>query len=199
MPLRNKLRKGFDLIRYTLFPPEKIIQVSETSKVRHLVLPYCIGFGCDVGFGGDKIVKKNCLGIDLKKPYGYTGVEKVDIPCNLMKEKLPVQNNHFDFVYHSHLIEDFQMPADIIADFCRVIKSGGTLISVFPDQKKYVDHCINNNQYINPHHIYDDMGLAFMKNIYQQVEKKENIRFKYLFESDCEIDYNVILIATVIK
>ena len=38
---------------------------SETSKVRHWVLPYCTGKGCDVGFGGDKIMKVNCDGIDF--------------------------------------------------------------------------------------------------------------------------------------
>ena len=30
---------------------------SETAKVRNWVLPYCIGKGCDVGFGGDKVKK----------------------------------------------------------------------------------------------------------------------------------------------
>ncbi|RWZ90731.1 MAG: hypothetical protein EO766_00795 [Hydrotalea sp. AMD] len=30
---------------------------SETAKVRNWVLPYCVGKGCDIGFGGDKVKK----------------------------------------------------------------------------------------------------------------------------------------------
>ena len=33
---------------------------SETAKVRSRVLAYCKGKGCDIGFGGDKIMKQNC-------------------------------------------------------------------------------------------------------------------------------------------
>ena len=71
---------------------------SETSKVRHLVLKYCVGKGCDIGFGGDKVVKQNCLGIDYAKPYAYTGKDKVDIPCNVGSEPVPVADNTFDYV-----------------------------------------------------------------------------------------------------
>ena len=39
---------------------------SETSKVRKIVLPYCIGKGCDIGFGGDK-VKLEMSPYDLSK------------------------------------------------------------------------------------------------------------------------------------
>ncbi|MEO7531930.1 MAG: hypothetical protein ABIS69_10980, partial [Sediminibacterium sp.] len=56
---------------------------SETSKVRSLVLSYCIGKGCDVGFGGDKIKKADCDGIDYEQPYTYTGKDKVDIACDV--------------------------------------------------------------------------------------------------------------------
>ena len=85
----------------------KEITQSETSKVRSLVEKYCLGYGCDIGFGGDKIMKINCDGIDYATPYTKTGVDKVDIACDLFKESLPVQDNTYDYVYSSHLIEDF--------------------------------------------------------------------------------------------
>ena len=37
----------------------KEITKSETSKVRSKILAYCNGYGCDIGFGGDKISKIN--------------------------------------------------------------------------------------------------------------------------------------------
>src|SRR5579872_7341715 len=76
---------------------------SETSKVRHLVIAYCQGHGCDIGFGGDKISKTDCIGIDYANPYANVGNDKVDIAVDVMKESIPLANDTFDYVYSSHL------------------------------------------------------------------------------------------------
>src|SRR5882757_135818 len=133
--------------------------VSETSKVRDMVLQYCEGFGCDVGFGGDKIKKEHCLGIDLKNPYSNTKGEKVDIACDMGKESIPVADNYFDYVYSSHLIEDFEDTNRILADFVRVCKSGGNIILVFPDQQVYEKFCAATGQLVNVHHVHKNMGF----------------------------------------
>lgn len=172
---------------------------SETSKVRHLVLEYCEGFGCDVGFGGDKIKKENCLGIDFPKPYGYTGEDKVDIGCDLSKETIPVADNYFDYVYSSHLIEDFEDTNRILKDFCRITKSGGNIILVFPDQQVYEKHCKETGQLVNVNHIHKTMGLAFMKNCILKVQEEMKIDFDILYSSNCEIDYNVVIVAKIEK
>jgi len=170
-------------------------QGSETAKVRHLVLPWCKGLGADVGFGGDKIQKENCLGIDYAQPYVYAGKDKVDIAVDLYKELIPLPDNYFDYIYSSHLIEDFEDTKHILKEFIRLIKPGGNLILVFPDQPKFEEHCRRTGQPLNPHHVHEDMGFAYMQNQMEQIPVEK----KLLFKSDCEIDYNVIMVYAIIK
>jgi ubiquinone/menaquinone biosynthesis C-methylase UbiE len=174
----------------------KEIYSSETSKVRHLVINYCQGQGCDIGFGGDKIKKEDCKGIDYAQPYAYTGKDKVDIACDVMNEKIPVNDNTFDYVYTSHLIEDFTDTKQALEEFIRILKPEGTLILVFPDQKLYEEVCYKTGQSLNIHHIHKDMGLAFM---YTRLQEIPYITYDNLFISNCEIDYNVVMVLKVHK
>ena len=169
---------------------------SETSRVRHLVLEYCNGLGCDIGFGGDKVKKQNCLGIDYPQPYAYTGKDKVDIACDVMNEKIPVADNHFDYVYTSHLIEDFVDTIAALKEFVRILKSEGNLILVFPDQVKYEEYCIKTGQPVNTHHVHKNMGYDYM---IAQLDKLENTKYQILYKSDREITYNVVIVAKIIK
>jgi ubiquinone/menaquinone biosynthesis C-methylase UbiE len=169
---------------------------SETSKVRHLVIEYCQGHGCDIGFGGDKIKKTDCVGIDFAQPYAQTGKDKVDISCDVMKEKIPVADDTFDYVYTSHLIEDFVDTKAALEEFIRILKPGGNLILVFPDQPLYEKYCRRTGQPLNLYHIHRNMGLTYMQD---HIKQMQNISFTPLLENDCTIDYNVILIAKIIK
>jgi ubiquinone/menaquinone biosynthesis C-methylase UbiE len=168
---------------------------SETSKVRSLVLEYCKGHGCDIGFGGDKI-KNDSIGIDFASPYANTGKDAVDIACDVINEQIPVPENTFDYVYSSHLIEDFENTKEGLEKFIRILKKEGTLILVFPDQRKYEKHCNRTGQPLNTYHKHSDMGLQFMLNTLNQLE---GINYQTIFQSNCEIDYNVILIAKIFK
>jgi ubiquinone/menaquinone biosynthesis C-methylase UbiE len=169
---------------------------SETSKVRHLVIHYCQGNGCDIGFGGDKIKKEHCVGIDYAQPYAYTGKEKVDIACDVMNEKIPVADNTYDYVYTSHLIEDFTDTTQALEEFIRILKSGGNLILVFPDQQVYEAYCKKTGQTLNTHHIHKNMGLDFMLNRLNEIPY---IKYENIFTSNCEIDYNVVMVLKIYK
>jgi SAM-dependent methyltransferase len=169
---------------------------SETSKVRPLVLRYCVGEGCDVGFGGDKIQKEHCAGIDLPQPYTQTGKDPVDIGCDVIREEIPVPDNTYDYVYTSHLIEDIPDTDAALKKFIRILKSGGTLILVFPDQPKYEAHCKRTGQPQNMYHVHADMGLDYMLSALDRVA---GITYKTLFTSNCEIDYNVIMVLQISK
>jgi SAM-dependent methyltransferase len=173
----------------------KSIYPSETSKVRHLVLEYCKGYGCDIGFGGDKI-KSDSVGIDFASPYAFTGKDPVDIACDVMKDPVPVADNTFDYVYTSHLIEDFEDTKQGLREFIRILKSGGNLILVFPDQPSYEKHCERTGQPVNIYHKHKQMGLAFM---HARLSEITNIKFETVYQSDCNIDYNVILVAKIFK
>lgn len=169
---------------------------SETSKVRHWVLPYCKGKGCDVGFGGDKIVNENCDGIDFEQPYTNTGKSKVDIGVDVINNEIPVADNTYDYVYSSHLIEDFTDTKDALRKFIRVLKSGGNLILAFPDQQVYEAYCKERNIPLNPYHVHPHMGYDFMM---QCLSELPGITYEVLFSKNCEIDYNVVIVLSVTK
>jgi SAM-dependent methyltransferase len=168
---------------------------SETEKVREIVLPYCVGYGCDIGFGGDKI-KKDAIGIDLPVPYTQTGSDVIDVSCDVINEEIPLPNDSFDYVYSSHLIEDLPDTISGLNKFIRILRSGGTLILVFPDQQVYEKICKRTGQPLNIHHKHADMGLNFMK----EKIKWANIKnYEIIKESNCDIDYNVVLVIKVFK
>jgi SAM-dependent methyltransferase len=169
---------------------------SETSKVRDWVLPYCEGKGCDVGFGGDKVVKLNCDGIDYPQPYAYAGNDRVDIACDVIREEIPVADNTYDYVYTSHLIEDFADTSDALRKFIRILKSGGYLILVFPDQPKYEVYCRQINLPMNPYHVHADMGYDYMK---EQLDGLSEVSYVEIFSSNCTIDYNVVMVLKITK
>lgn len=187
MRLRYLLKKKLGIIKP--YP-------SATSKVRHLVIGYCIGKGCDVGFGGDKIKKDLCDGIDFKQPYAYTGKDQVDIPCNVGTEPIPVPADSYDYVYSSHLIEDFEDTGAILSDFIRILKSGGNLVLVFPDQPLYEEYCSKYNLATNYSHVHKNMGMEYMM---AQLRNQPYISFEVLYSNDCEIEYNVIIVARITK
>lgn len=169
---------------------------SETSKVRHWVKPYCVGKGCDVGFGGDKVMKVNCDGIDFEQPYTKTGKDKVDIACDVIHNEIPVPDNTYDYVYTSHLIEDFVNTDDALRKFIRILKSGGNLILVFPDQPKYEVYCKQIGIAMNPYHVHPDMGYDYMLN---RLNGMNGVRYEVLFANNCEIDYNVVMVLRIHK
>jgi ubiquinone/menaquinone biosynthesis C-methylase UbiE len=169
---------------------------SETSKVRKWVLPYCTGKGCDVGFGGDKVMKVNCDGIDFAQPYTYTGKDKVDIACDVINNEIPVPDNTYDYVYTSHLIEDFIDTKDALKKFIRILKNGGNLILVFPDQPKYEVYCREMGVPMNPYHIHADMGFDYMV---ARLNELNGITYEILFSNNCEIDYNVVMVLKIKK
>jgi ubiquinone/menaquinone biosynthesis C-methylase UbiE len=169
---------------------------SETSKVRRWVLPYCVGKGCDIGFGGDKVMKVNCDGIDFPQPYTNTGKDKVDIGVDVINNEIPVPDNTYDYVYSSHLIEDFADTGDALRKFIRILKSGGNLILAFPDQPKYAAYCSEIGIAQNPYHVHADMGHDYMM---QRLDELEGIRYEVLFSSNCAIDYNVVLVLKIEK
>lgn len=189
--LEKKIRGTLEKWFHIRFPSP-----SETAKVRKWVLPYCNGKGCDVGFGGDKVKKEDCDGIDLEQPYTYTGRDKVDISCDVINNEIPVPDNTYDYVYTSHLIEDFADTTNALRKFIRILKSEANLILVFPDQPKYEQYCKKMGVTMNPYHVHADMGYQFML---ARLSEVPNVSYEELFSSNCEIDYNVVMVLKVTK
>lgn len=143
--------------------------MSETAKARPRLSAFCKGSGLDIGFGGDAIVPW-AITMDMERPYTQVG----DKPQHLFGDcqSLPFRDNTLDFIYSSHLIEDFHWPDIllILAEWIRTLKPKGKLILYQPDQRVYLDHCRRTGQGINQAHKEPDFSLsAFRKRILSKI------------------------------
>lgn len=108
---------------------------SETSKYRHLTTQFCVGQGVDIGSGGDPVVP-NAIQVDLPpdefaryndgQPY-----PSIHLTCPAWR--LPFLASSLDFVYSSHLLEDFEDWVPLLKEWDRVLKVGGHLVILVPD------------------------------------------------------------------
>jgi len=135
---------------------------SETSKHRAILVPYCQGYGIDVGFGGDPITP-NAIRVDLETPYAYTGEYGVQLGGDC-RNLLWFADGVLDFVYSSHVLEDFEseQTGPIMKEWARVLKEGGHLVLLQPDQQRFLKHCAKTGQPVNPHHAVDQFSLEYI-------------------------------------
>jgi len=100
---------------------------SETAKYRHLAGRFCLGVGVDVASGGDPVVPW-ALNFDLPEPefsrYRNNAPPLGTIQLRGFAEKLPFDSGSLDFVYSSHLLEDFEDWQPILVEWLRVLKPG---------------------------------------------------------------------------
>jgi len=115
---------------------------SETERYRHLTTQYCVGFGIDVGSQGDPVVP-SAISFDLpeKEFLKYSGGQppKGRIDVRGHAENLPFSAGTFDYLYSSHLLEDFYDWAPILIEWVRVVKIGGRIIILVPDRIRWWD------------------------------------------------------------
>jgi len=101
------------------------VMVKETSKAKLRRVrqgffdSYCTGKGLDVGYGGD-LVAPNCRGWDVE-----------DGDAHMLAT---LEDNSFDFVYSSHLLEHLEDPSLALKNWWRVLKPGGYLVLYIPDR-----------------------------------------------------------------
>jgi hypothetical protein len=142
----------------------KETSMSETTLARPRLLPYCTGYGLDLGFGGDKI-QPTAIGVDLPVPYTHVGEDPVQLGGDA-RHLIWFRDEVLDYVYSSHLLEDF--PANetrsIIMEWLRVLKVGGHLVLYQPDEQIYRAHCKATGQSYNASHSVPDFSLAWLQN-----------------------------------
>jgi SAM-dependent methyltransferase len=134
---------------------------SETSKCRARLAPYCVGYGLDLGFGGDPITA-TAIRMDMPTPYAYTG----DYPVQLggkAEDLYWFRDGVLDFVYSSHLLEDYADTEAVLREWLRVLRPGGRLIIFCPDEPIFRKHCAATGQPYNPHHVHADFSLEKVK------------------------------------
>lgn len=127
-PIKDRIRK----IRYNLFGRipflGRKISIGETAKAKGrreregFFDKYCQGFGLDVGYGGDPVVS-NVRGWDFE--HG---------DAQLLRG---LDDESYDFVYTSHLLEHLPDVELAIKNWWRVLKPGGFLLLYLPHRDLY--------------------------------------------------------------
>lgn len=151
--------------------------ISETSKCRSRLSPFCTGYGLDLGFGGDPITL-SAIRMDFPSP--YTNVGNFPVQLGGSADSLHWFNdNQLDFIYSSHLLEDFEDTEKVLREWLRVLKPGGKLITFCPDEQRFRKHCNNTGQPYNYAHVHENFSLAFVKNILNKIDAT-----KVIYEQD---------------
>lgn len=145
--------------------------MSETSKYRHLTVPFLKGNGVDIGSGGDPVVP-NAIQIELP-PEEYARYRNGDIhgaPIQWHGDcfNLPFKDNVLDWVYCSHVIEDWNPKRwpSILAEWVRCLKPGGNIVILVPEHKLW-QHAVRvlgqtpNCSHWNPEPSLGDVSRAF--------------------------------------
>lgn len=107
----------------------------------------------DVGCGRGihlKCFSKNgleCYGIDLRNENINEFVVK---GCNIEKEKIPFEDNFFDFVYSKSLAEHVANTDNFFSNVLRVLKPGGIFICMTPDWKSQMSHFWDDYTHCHP-------------------------------------------------
>jgi predicted SAM-dependent methyltransferase len=140
---------------------------SETSKCRSRLLPFCNGYGVDLGFGGDPI-SPQAIRVDSPSPYAETGAYSVQLGGDATRLHW-FQDGVLDYVYSSHLLEDFPDTESVLREWLRVLKPGGNLIIFCPDEQIYRAHCQSTGQMYNTNHKHADFSLNKVKEHLQKI------------------------------
>lgn len=137
--------------------------VSETSRARPLLAKFCEGYGLDLGFGGDPITA-SAIRVDMPQPYAATGAYSVQLGG--AAEKLNwFTNEVFDYVYSSHLLEDYHDTETVLREWLRVLRQGGRLVLFLPDEQRYREHCHKTGQPYNHNHVHNDFSSELVKRV----------------------------------
>ena len=166
---------------------------SETSKCRSSLARFCKGNGLDVGYGGDPIVP-TAICVDLYTPYAHYHTH----PQHLHGD---ASNLHWfaddclDYVYSSHVLEDFIDTEEVLREWSRVLKQGGSMVLFLPDEKAYRAHCAVNGNEPNKHHVHQEFSLNYLKETVGLISGLEVIHESYPV---AEYSFELVLKKTVI-
>ena len=170
MSIRHKLRLWMTrLLESRGYVVQLPTYPSETSKHRTELAPFCSGYGCDIGFGGDPILNSS-IRVDLPEPYASTGTRSVQLggDCG---DLYWFRDSVLDYIYSSHVIEDFDEPKlyAVLREWGRVLKPGAHLVLLQPDQQRYLATCNARGDYPNQNHALDHFSLEYLRTVFARL------------------------------
>jgi len=137
--------------------------MSETALARPHLAKFCEGLGLDIGFGGDAIVP-HAITFDMAQPYTNVGGDK-QIMRGSCDDLGMFCDESLSFIHSAHLLEDFSYDhlVRIIAEWRRVLKPGGLIVTNCPDQQRFLKYIAEHNQGNNLGHFEQDYSLQTFK------------------------------------
>lgn len=126
-------------IKYPKPTPEQFKSFgSETEKYRSLTAPFCKGCGVDIASQGVAVVP---WAISFDLPHDefsyYSNGQPPKGPLHLRGHatNLPFESGSLDFVYSSHLLEDYLDYLPVLTEWNRCVRLGGHIIILVPDKE----------------------------------------------------------------
>ena|ERR1039458_2999873 len=146
---------------------------SETSKCRSRLVGYCVGNGLDLGPGGDPI-QASAVRVDLATPYSRAGHLPVQLGGSA-DNLYWFSNECLDYIFSSHLLEDFIDTELVLREWLRTLRRGGRLVLFCPDEQVYREHCKRTGQPYNTHHVHEDFSMMKVKSILDKINNTKII------------------------
>ncbi len=138
---------------------------SETSKHREKILPFLPPCNLiDIGYGGDPVTPW-AVACDMAGG-SYTNVGSAPQQLGFDCMSPPFKDGSLDGIYASHLTEDwsYRDQGNMLREWKRCVRSGGVIVILGPDQKRFEAHCAATGQGLNMAHVEPDFSLATFKN-----------------------------------
>jgi hypothetical protein len=148
----------------------------------------------DVGFGGDPLVE-HAITHDMPQPYTKVGeaIQHLGGDCR----SLPFKRNTLNWIYSSHLIEDFTYEELIpmLKEWVNIlIPLGGKLLLLAPDQQRFLAHCARTGQPVNDAHKEGDFSLGtFKKKVLPFIAQRHELRGIAEFDDTTEYSWGIVL------
>jgi len=99
----------------------------EADLCRDRLIKYCRGRGLDVGCGDNKILA-DAIGIDIADRANEVTADALE---------LPFEDESVDYVFSSHCLEDLADTGAALAEWMRVLRTGGNLVLYLPHKNFY--------------------------------------------------------------
>ncbi len=124
------------LSKYTCVKDRKILEIGSGLGINLLVWMKAFnvdGYGIEpaaVGFGSSYEISKKMFHLNDVDP------ERI---VNAVGENMPFEDNSFDIVYSSNVLEHVQSPFNVLDEAIRVVRPGGIIQIVYPNYMSYYD------------------------------------------------------------
>lgn len=158
----------------------------ETERHLAVVQDYCHGFGADVGFGGAPI-RPDAMTIDTR-PETQPGVLRDGRDLSFLPDGV------LDYVYSSHLLEDFLDWDPVLAEWCRVLRPGGALVLLLPDRQRFRANVRDGANGENLDHRHEAYPGEVSEHILRMGLPLDVVRDELVAPADPR-DYNIVIVA----